>query len=64
MSPDAVAAAVASAGHSGSYGLAAGEGPPWRAVFQLSGEDRVAVGQALVLHLRNQGYDARVTYWR
>ena len=63
VDPDVVAALVAAAGQSGRYALARGDGPPWRAVFQIPLEDHEAVAEALVPHLRDEGYEAALTSW-
>lgn len=63
VNADTVAAVVAETGQSGRYALAAGGGPPWRAIWQMPVDDPDGVAETLASRLRDEGYEATVTRW-
>ena len=61
--PADVLRAVAAAGQRTSFTLSRRGLEPWRMQFQMSGPDRVRIGQALQAELRRLGYEADCTSW-
>lgn len=64
LAPPDVLRALAAAGQPTRHGLSRQGRGPLRLQFQLSGPDRVSVGQVLQAKLRELGYEADTTFWR
>jgi hypothetical protein len=58
VAPPDVAGAVAASGPPTGHGLSRRGDGPWRLHYQLTGPDRLAVGQALERELRRLGHEA------
>jgi hypothetical protein len=56
--PPDILAVVAAAGQPTSHGITRRGDEPWRASFQIGGEDRVATARALEQRFRELGYEA------
>jgi hypothetical protein len=63
VAPEDVVAALQAAGQPVSHGWSRRGDDPWRLRFQLTGRDRVTVGQALEAELCVLGYDPEVFVW-
>lgn len=61
--PADLAAALKAAGQSASAALERSGSGPWRWRFQLSGPDRVPIGQQLCARVRGLGYEADSSFW-
>jgi hypothetical protein len=56
--PPAVLAVVAAAGQPTSHGFTKSGDGPWRASFQIRGQDRISTARALERRFRELGYEA------
>ena len=62
--PPEVLAVVAAAGQPTGHGFSKRGDQPWRARFQIRGEDRIATALALERRFRELGYEADVLFLR
>ena len=62
--PPEVLAVVAAAGQPTSHGFSKRGDEPWRASFQIRGEERIATALALEQRFRELGYEADVLFCR
>lgn len=60
--PDDIVSLLAAAGQPTGHGWSRHGDQPWRLHYQLTGPDRVSIGQALEAKLRTLGYEADVSF--